>query len=265
MGTLNSIKAGGWRANRMSVQLRIDTAVFSEKIQRYQQLTGKGMSEVVTEQAKLLATRLTKLTYPGSASQGKKRVEIDVGRVFLRNSWFEDTFQFHNAKLGDKVKSAVRAKEADTLRVIFDKSPKLSRIHIESFQPSKHKAARRDGRVNYPAPFSFPLTEQGRVKKYIAERKRAVGTARSGWAAAERALGGSSPGWLTKEGTGGVENNAGNPESPSITLINRVSYFATLDRKANILSRALDGRGRDMIKSAEHQLARAAKEAGLAG
>jgi hypothetical protein len=101
------------------------------------------------------------------------------------------------------------------------------------------------------------------VKSYANEKKKNVGMAKSGWAACASDLGKSQPGWLSKSGTGGVEKHLSG-EKPYIILTNRVSYFSTLDQRGNIVSRALDGRAKDMITSLQYQLKQASKGAGLA-
>jgi hypothetical protein len=67
---------------------------------------------------------------------------------------------------------------------------------------------------------------------------------------------------LNKPSTGGATDSS-DSDNPEVILVNRVSYFAALDGKANIVARALEGRAADIIKSAENQLRLAAKSAGL--
>lgn len=247
------------------ISLIIDEANFTKAIQEYVKLTNLEISDVLRQQGKFLAERLMKLTYPFGASQGKKRVAIDIGKVFLANEWFEDKFQFRNQKLNERVQNLVRRKEQADLEVIFNNSSRLRQLHIEPFDAARHKAARKNGgRVSYKNPFSFPLTEQSKVKKYAAEEKKNVGMAKSGWGYCWQLLGGSPPGWL-KRAVGTVEDNSKAVDSPYIILTNNVSYFYDLDRKSDIVGRAMAGRQTDMIKSAKYALERAARAAGLAG
>ncbi len=243
--------------------VRIESAIFSEKIREFQRLTGQEMAEVVKTQARLLCARLVKLTYPKTSAQGKGKVGADIGKVYLANSWFEETFQFRNKKLGERVQDAVRAKNAPELQAIFSNSSALNKLKIEPFDSSRHDAARKDGRVYYKQPYSFPLTQQSQVKKLVTQEKKAVGTAKAGWALAGSQLGGSLPGWLNKAGLGKADIKL-EGANPTITLTNSANVFAALDAKHNIVQRALAGRSRDMIKSAERQLRNAAREAKLA-
>jgi hypothetical protein len=204
-----------------------------------------------------------RLTYPKSASQGKKRVAIDIGKVYLQNEWFENIFKFTNQKLQDRIVKLVYAKNEADLFAIFLHSPKLSRIHIEPFDPNRHTRARVKGRVNYAAPYSFPLASQSKVKQYVSQEKKNVGLAKSGWGSCYEQLGGKPPSWLSRP-VGKVEDKSDTPNTPYIRITNKVSYFESLNDKADIVSRAMAGRAKSMILSAERELARAAKEAGLA-
>ena len=150
----------------------VDIKGFQDSLTKYKLLTGKGWETIVKDQARLAAVRLMQLTPPTDKAQGAKRVAIDIGRVYLANEWFETKFSFRNQKLDDRVKNAVRAKDTGTLEAIFAKSSKLDRLHLEPFDASKHKAARRKGRVGLPEPYSFPLTEQQQLKVSAEETKQ---------------------------------------------------------------------------------------------
>jgi hypothetical protein len=244
-------------------KVEIATATFSQKLREYQRLTGKALSDVLKEQAALLAQRLVKLTFPASASEGKRRVVIDINRVYLRNEWFAETFSFTKQKLGDRIKALVRAKDTSALEKIFENSKRLQRVHIEAFDPSRHARLRRRGRVLVHDPLSFPLADQSKVNALIAEKKRGVGTSKAGWAACAALLGKTQPGWLNKSGTGSITDASDAPSHPHIILTNKVPWFSELDSRANIVARALEGRADTMVKSAERQLALAAKAAGF--
>lgn len=244
------------------MNIDIDDSKFRFKLQEYKKLTGKSTKEVLLEQVKLLAKRLMDLTFPFSSKQGKKRVAIDLGKVYLANSWFEEKFQFRNQKLGERVKNLVRSKDQSALEEVFEKSDRLSKIHIEAFDPRRAEKARKNGRVTYPAPYSFPLAEQGRVKQLVRKKQANVGLAKSGWGYCLKLLGGRVPGWLSKT-VGAVIDKSGLPAKAFITITNKVGYFASLDSRAKIVSRAMTGRAQAMIKSAERSLKRAGKSAGF--
>lgn len=241
----------------------VDTTIFNEKLREYRRLTGKSWQVVVKQQAKLVAQRLMQLTFPSKKADGSKRVAIDIGRVYLTNEWFEDKFQFRNEHLGKRIQTAVRAGDSNTLQTIFANSAKLNRLHIEPFDAQKHKTARRNGRVGFPSPFSYPLTQQGAIKKLVTQKKKNVGMARSGWGDCLQQLGGKPPKWSAMSGNGTVEDGSQQEDNPYVIMTNTVPYFAAMDGKSNIVSRALAGRTRDMLAEAEKSLQQAAKAAGF--
>lgn len=245
--------------------ITVDDSVFQGKLAQYKMLTGKSWQRVVNDQARLAAQRLMQLTFPKDKAQGNRRVAIDVGRVYLTNDWFESKFSFRNEKLGDRIKKAVRAADSTQLESIFANSPKFNRLHVEPFDASKHSAARRNGRVNYPAPWSFPVGQQSQLKKFKEAKQKNVGLAKSGWGACVAALGGRVAKWASRDGAGAVTDQSALQENPYVILTNKVGFFAALDTKANIVSRALAGRAEDMMKEARKALEEAAKGAGFAG
>jgi hypothetical protein len=243
--------------------VRISTAQFTAKLAEYVKTTGKGLAVAVKEQAGLLAQALTKNTYPKSASEGKRRVEIDVKRVFLSSHWWENVFKFRQVKLGERVKQLVRARDEGDVGAVFGKSPKLSKIRIERFDPRQHEKLRRKGRVLVPDPRSYPLKEQTKIRQYIRSKGKQVGIAKAGWAGGAARLGKPQPAWLNRSGKGDAVDKTANANNPTVILANRVGYFRDLDAKANIISRSLAGRAKAMIASAKRQLAEAAKRAGF--
>ena len=242
------------------LSINIDSARLNLKLKEFAKTAGKELSVAVKEEAALVAQSLVKLTPPGKASEGKTRVAIDLGRVYLASKWFLDVFQFRRQKLGDKVKEAVRRKDAGTLETIFERSGKLRRIEIEPFNASRHKQLRKNGRVpqNWH-PGSFPLSNESQTKRYERTKQKNVGLAKSGWATALRALGKSVAGWLDKGDTGAVKDDLKHPTKPSITLINKVSYFASLDQRKKIVATALRGRLSALQKKIEVTLRLAAR------
>lgn len=245
------------------VSLTVATAQFNEAIRSFADKTGKELGACVKEQAKLLAEKLMRLTYPATASQGKKRVAIDVGKIYVTNNWFEETFQFTKQKLGERIKSLVYSKDEGALRSIFQNTSRLQLVRLEPFDAGLHAQMRKDGRVpSSIKPRSFPVAQQSDIKRLVREKQRNVGLAKSGWAQCLAGLGKSAPGWLSKTGTGRVSDNTAE-KSPTITMINAVPWFSRLDQKANIVARAMEGRASAMAKSADKQIALAAKATGL--
>jgi len=246
------------------ISLSVHSEELNAAILRYAQYLGKDLGIAVEEQARLLARRLADLTPPFNRKQGTKAVDRDIGRVYLRNEWFTEIFVFRNPVLNQRVQDEVRAQDTAALQDIFKNSSKLQRLHIESFDPARHAKARdrRTGKVTYPEPFSFPLTEQSKVKSYTRTMEKAVGSAKSGWGYCVVLLGGKVPAWFGKP-LGSVENRTHDERKPLVRMTNNVGYFDSLDSRQNIVSRAMEGRQRDMITAAQRALEAAGRKAGL--
>lgn len=231
--------------------ITVDTTVFKSNLRRYAVISGKSIFDAVKEESKIVAQKLTAITPPKSAKQGKVRVKSDIERVYLKSQWFTETFSFKNEKLGEKVKQAVRKKAAEILNTLFDRSPKLNRIHIESFDESIHARFRKKGRVpKGVAPFSYPLTDQSKVTAYVKQKETRVGSVKSGWAYCVKVLGGSVAKWVDKGNNGTVIKEE---KESTVTLINNVPYASEFMGSYKFV---LGNRERDLAKKTDNALKR---------
>lgn len=228
--------------------LKVDTTVFKQNVRKYAVAVGKDLDEAVKEEAKLICQRIIKFTPPKTQAQGRKRVKSDIERVYLTPNWFENEYQFSDDKVGDRVKKLVREKNESTLEKIFDNSPKLDRLHIESFDPAIHRKFRKGGRVGKGvAPFSFPMREQAKVKTYSEKKQRNVGLVKTGWAACLIALGGSVAGWLARRPNNGKVEY----QKDGILMTNLVDIASAVEAKGQFVRKAIMGRQRDLRKKIE--------------
>jgi len=242
--------------------IEVDSSNFKNKIRQYAKIAGKSLNDALLEEAKFTAKRLMELTPPKNAAQGKKRIAIDIGSLFLKATWFLDVFHFTNKKIDERVKELVRNKDEEELGRVFRRSNSLNKIHLEGFDSSRHKKYRRNGRVTVKEPNSFPLTEQAALKTYEKDKHKLAGYCKNAWANCYTILGGAVAGWLTKFKRGQViKKLQGN--NPSVTLVNTVGYFDYLNRRMKIVSRSLDGRERDLAKKIKNNLKRAKDSAGF--
>lgn len=227
------------------MRIQVDTTEFAQNVRKYAVAVGKDINDAVKEEARLICQRIMQFTPPKNLSQGRRRVQSDIERVYLQPGWFEDTYNFQDERLAGRVKKLVRVKDEVVLEKIFDNSPKLSRIHIEPFNPAIHRKFRRNGRVGKGvAPFSFPLQQQGEVKSYTTKKQKNVGLVKSGWAACLIKLGGSVAGWLSKRPNNGSVQYL----EDGILLTNRVGIAAAVDGKGQFARKAIQGRQRDLKK-----------------
>jgi hypothetical protein len=225
--------------------IEVDTTEFKQNVRKYAVAVGKDIDDAVKEEAKLTCQRIMQFTPPKNQAQGRRRVKSDIERVYLTPSWFEDTYQFSSERLGERVKSLVRGKQDVALDAIFENSPKLRRIHIESFSAATHKKFRRNGRVGKGvAPFSFPLQQQSQVKSYSDKKQKNVGLVKSGWGACLVRLGGSVAGWLSKRSSNGSVEY----QPDGIVMTNKVGIASQVDGRGQFARKALIGRQRDLQK-----------------
>lgn len=230
--------------------LTCNIEVFENNLRRYAVIAGKSIWSAVKEEALDISKRLTSITPPKSAKQGKKRIESDIKRVYLMNEWFLEKFQFKSTALGEKVKSAVRLADKGSLEEVFNRSAKFSRIHIENFNESIHKRFRRNGRVaKGVAPFSYPLSDQTKVTNFIKEKSKRAGLVKSGWAACVKALGGSVAKWTDKGSASGSVIQ--NEKEKYIILTNNIQYASSF---INAYRAVLRGRSKELAKKTEKAL-----------
>lgn len=229
--------------------ITVDTKEFKSGIRRYAIIAGKSILDAVKEEAKLIAQGLVKFTPPKKSKAGKDKIKSDIERVYLNSSWFLEDFTFTNQKLGEKVKGLVRAGSETELDEIFQRSDKLRRIHIESLDESTLSRFRKNGKVpKGVAPYSYPLTEQKRLKSLIKEKQKNSALVKAAWAACVKILGGSAPAWLDKGNVGTVQINE---KEKTVTLINHVSYAASLDGRGKFSAFVLRGRDKALSKKIE--------------
>lgn len=230
------------------------------QLRKFAVLANKTIGAAILEEARFLAQRLLKLTPPKNAKEGKNRVENDIGKVYLSSSWFLEKFSFKNQTFGDRVKDIIRRKDQTALQDAFEKSPKLSRLHIEPFKDSIIKKFRTKGRVSdNVTPSSFPVSDEKGRKDYQKKKQSNVGLVKSGWANCLKALGGAVSGWLRKDGTGHIIDRTSDKTNPRVSLVNSVRYAAQLDRDKGISQAAMAGRARDLERKTQGMLDRIKK------
>ena len=239
------------------IKARFSQTVFQSRIREYASTAKKEIGQAVKEEAKLTAQALMKLTPPKTASAGKARIKSDIERVYLQPKWFTEVFQFKLFVVEENVKKMVREANIEGLTTFFQRSAKLSRLHLEPFNTSIIERFRHGGRVaKRVAPFSFPLQDEGQRKAYEQRKLKTAGMAKSGWAACFQMLGGSAAGWLTRSNTGEAVKNS----EESYTLVNKVKYMAELSSKLNIIPFALANRQRSLSTKIAAALRSAARK-----
>lgn len=232
--------------------ISVDTTVFKNKLREYAMASRRSVADAIKEEGRLTAQRLMQMTPPKTAKIGKAWVENDVGRIYIAQEWFDNVFNFKNQKFADKLKSLLGAKNDTAIAQVFERCPTMSKVMVDQFSPSTVQRYRKHGRVPKSfKPLLLTSSTNSSRKSFVKQKQKAIGTAKSGWGRCYADLGGSLAGWLNKASTGRAADQSKDRDNPYVLLTNSVPYAASLMSRMNIMTRALQGKQRDMEKKLE--------------
>ncbi len=272
------------------ITAEVDTQPFEDALVRYKVAVGKSWENVIKEQARLITTTLIRMTPPLTFARGKRAIDRDVRRVFIpleeieavlfaytiaRKNRYEglqligfDKVKWRDPRVGATVLKAWREGRTDILDIIFERAiaknaPQF--IPMERPDHQFYKAQKRNGKLPKRLKQHGVISDSKSIEAYIKEVQQKVGITKAGWATAALGLNAKLPAWLSKHGTkyGDLFDNSGRNKDPSVTLVNRATPMASIDRRNNLVATALRGRVTAMKSSAEKQLERARKESGF--
>jgi len=204
-------------------------------IRRFAEITGASLSEEIIRTARLVAVSVAYSTQPYGKTpavklQAEKGVKRDIRRVFATPS---SLFNVIEEKYGEGVAKefwrAHKANDEAKMRAVMDRES-MGMTIIRSPEKSIHQKRRgARGRVSGKRAFHL-VTDTQSLDRYIAERQRKVGFAKSGWAAAADACGGHRgiPAWASSRHKGRAPGGAIiNRDSihPKVVLFNHVEYI----------------------------------------
>lgn len=243
----------------MKPEAEVDMREFERSLVRYKAATRKAWPVVIRDQARLLLTRVLRLTPPKTQAQGRARVAGDILRVYK---------DFGNVSFdAPSIQKAWRANDYQALQTLLGPDNFTEGLRLEKeVNPGIHQSARKvRGRVSDRRKPHVGITGRGKLRRYISQVQRRVGIAKAGWAHSMIAVGGKLPAWINRHGTGygEVNDESRNRINPGIELINKVSHMKDLNTQKRIVASAIQGRSRDIARSAEHQLRKATRRAQL--
>jgi hypothetical protein len=205
-------------------------------IRRFADITGASLSEEIIRTARLVAVSVAHSTQPygkdaATKETGERRVKNDIARVFTTPS---AVFGVIEKKSGEgaakRFWSAHKAGDNAAMKQIMDRES-LGLAIIPKPEKSIHQARRSksSGRVTSKHP-SHMVTDTRARDRYIAERQKKVGFAKSGWATAADACGGHRgiPQWASSRHKGRAPGGAiieRDSVHPRVVLFNNVSYI----------------------------------------
>lgn len=247
----------------MNINVSSNGAEYGQALVRFMGAFRKSARETVRMQGRLLGQRMVSFTPPKTASQGKKRVAKDIGKLF---------FGLQKASASQAKRETVQGQ--DVVKVfatggrafgVLDKNyrPGMSMQEMEQF----HQQYRdRRGRVQAGSQFDDKdmgrFTLLGRVavtmanlRQYIRRKQANVGQARGGWARGVLSLGGRVPAWVSRHvHSGRFEDGSGGVE-PFVQWDNQSEWTARNDDD-RVIERATQSRTRDIERSIQAALAR---------
>jgi hypothetical protein len=204
-------------------------------IRRFAEITGASLADEIIRTARLVAVSVATSTQPygkdkGVKDQAERRVSRDIRRVFATPS---SVFGMLDKK-GDQLAagqfwSAWKARDEARMKEIMDRES-LGLTILRAPQKSLHQSRRNNrGQVSTGVPLHL-VTDQAALQKYIVQRQRMVGFAKSGWAAAADECGGHRgiPQWASSRHKGRAPGGATitrDTVHPQVVLFNSVSYI----------------------------------------
>lgn len=205
-----------------------DIAELDASIQRLADASGITAREVLPAQMRLFAADLAFNTRPigktsAAQKEGQKKVEARIRWVYPSVAIMADLLERKEERLKKAFIARVKKKEfagaARILNDVFEGSYTIGNFdggELHQKQQFSRRVANRLVVINYP-----------KVEAYIREKKKLVGFAKGGFAAAARQLGGvrGIPGFATRQNAPGTGSVTGDGKTLTVTMTNGVRYI----------------------------------------
>ena len=168
------------------------------KLRRIEAATGRSADSILRQETRGLSVELARYTLPygsrdGDRTKFQNAIAGDITRVFVSPSRIYVQLKRANERLAARFWAAhKRGRLADMRRILAEAGAPFSGFTVGRIDPAVHDRARTGSRGEVPDNHqgSGIATNENRLETYIRRKKRRVGRAASGWAAAGRALGG---------------------------------------------------------------------------
>jgi hypothetical protein len=174
-----------------------------------------------------------------------------------------DGYRFDNPG----IQKAWDEKDWDALEVIFRRSPEFSRLRFsDGPDTGEHRSARtRRGRVPKRRRPTVLVKKPAKLKRYIRDVQKRLGMTKAGWMAGIKLIQGKIPAWVSRHGSGygSAKDASGDQRNPHIAVVNSTRGIGDIDREDRILTTALQGRSRDMIRSLKKKQEFASRKSGF--
>lgn len=205
-----------------------DISELDSSIQKLADAAGTTAREVLPSQMRLFAADLAFNTRPigktaASANAGRDKVENRIRFIYPSVAMMAALLEPHGERVKMAFVSRVKKKEfggaARILNDIFPSSYTIGEFdggELHKKQQFSRRVEKRLVVINYP-----------KVEAYIREKKKLVGFAKGGFAAAARQLGGvrGIPGFATRQNAPGSGSVTGDGKNLTVTMTNDVDYI----------------------------------------
>jgi hypothetical protein len=230
------------------------TTDIEDMLEKYQQVSGRSVRELVRAYARLACVQLANRTQaftsgpsdgPAALDRQSKTVSYDIKKVIKDRQSLEERIQksIQDEKIRDRMIRVLNAGRYDILAKIM---VNIGMIHSESDfnQIAGSSSAkithtqyinRRTGRTNSPPGKVYLST--GELENYITEVQKRIGYAKSGWAQCAREIGGISgdgargiPAYAKrhKGGNFNVRDHSNDEQEPYYEMTNTTPYIRKL-------------------------------------
>lgn len=241
--------------------ISISSEVWQKRVIEYVAATGKNVVQALDEEWPLLIRKVIEFTPPfktraavTSTGASFSASDYSVGRSAVASDIYKTMRPFDPGTVKTKgMERIIRMKDIAAFNIVAErsnKSPLMAGSQAIEFSPQVHLGQRNSrGRVTgRDRPKVVIGTDAVLLKRYVKSVQAHVGWARSGWAAAYNLVrapdGYSLPNWVTRqgEGGGGVIDERGDENYPSITARNWTSWAVRKDEGERIKADAYASR-----------------------
>jgi len=157
--------------------------------------TERDVASILKQEARGLCVEMGAATMPlgfreGPAVKFRRRVEGDIGRVFLTKDDRGKVFKLLERRSRSLARGFLRAlREGNDAQV--RKYMRDAGLKVEALNPAAHRAARTDPKGRVPKGFqAAEVVSAPSLRAYIRKQQQLVGLAKAGWYAAAKSLGG---------------------------------------------------------------------------
>jgi hypothetical protein len=206
----------------------VDIAELDSSIQKLADAAGSTVKEVLPAQMRLFAADLSMNTRPvgktaSAAESGRINVEKRIRYVYPSVGMMADLLQPYGERVQKGFIARVKKKDfVNAARILNDIFP--STYTIGEFDNGDfHKKQQFTKRVEK----RLVVVNYAKVEAYIREKKKLVGFAKGGFAAAARQLGGTRgiPGFASRQNAPGTGSVTGDGKTLTVTMTNDVRYI----------------------------------------